>query len=79
MGSSTGPRPGELDTSQPGVRQIQAWIRSRTNLVIQLHDGSSTSGIPRWIDASFLALQQDLGAELVLVSREAIALIRALV
>jgi hypothetical protein len=79
MGSSTGPRPGELDTSQPGVRQIQAWIRNRTNLVIQLRDGSSASGIPRWIDGSFVALQQEFGSELVLVSREAITLIRALV
>lgn len=79
MGSSTGPRPGELDTSQPGVRQIQTWIRNRTNLVVQLRDGSSASGTPRWVDASFLALQQELGTELVLVSREAIALIRALV
>jgi host factor-I protein len=79
MGSSTGPHPGELDTSQPGVRQIQAWIRSRTNLVIQLRDGSSTSGIPRWIDASFVALQQEHGVDVVLVNRDAIALIRALV
>jgi hypothetical protein len=61
------------------VRQIQSWIRNRSELVVQLRDGSSTSGIPRWVDASFLALQAELGAELVLVNREAIALIRALV
>ena len=79
MGSSSGRRPTDLDTSQPGVRQIQAWIRSRANLVVQLQDGTALTGTPRWIDVDFIALQQDLGDELVLISRAAIALIRALV
>ena len=79
MGSSSGRRPTDLDTSQPGVRQIQAWIRSRANLVVQLQDGAALTGTPRWIDTEFIALQQDLGDELVLISRSAIALIRALV
>jgi len=78
MGSSTGRRPIDLDTSQPGVRQIQAWIRSHANLVVQLQDGTALTGTPRWIDVEFLALQQELGEELVLISRPAIALIRAL-
>ena len=78
MGSSSGRRPADLDTAQPGVRQIQAWIRTRANLVVQLQDGSTVSGIPRWIDTTFLALQQDLGDDLILVNREAISLIRAL-
>jgi host factor-I protein len=79
MGSSSGRRPADLDTSQPGVRQIQSWIRTRANLVVQLQDGSTVSGIPRWIDSTFLALQQDLGEDVLLVNREAIGLIRVLV
>ena len=79
MGSSSGRRPTDLDTSQPGVRQIQARICSRANLVVQLQDGTALTGTPRWIDVDFIALQQDLGDELVLISRPAIALIRALV
>ena len=79
MGSSTGWRPTDLDTSQPGIRQIQAWIRSRVNLVVQLRDGSTVAGIPRWVDTSFLALEQAQSEELVLVNRDAIAVIRALV
>lgn len=79
MGSSTGWRPTDLDTSQPGIRQIQAWIRSRVNLVVQLRDGSPVPGIPRWVDTSFLALEQAQTEELVLVNRDAIAVIRALV
>jgi host factor-I protein len=78
MGSSTGRRPNDLDTSQPGVRQIQAWIRTRANLVVQLQDGTALTGTPRWLDLEFLALQQELGEELVLIARPAIALIRAL-
>ena len=79
MGSSTGWRPSDLDTSQPGVRQIQTWIRGRANLAVQLRDGSALNGTPRWIDSDFIALQQQPGEELVLISRSAIALIRALV
>jgi hypothetical protein len=79
MGSSSGRRPTDLDTSQPGVRQIQAWIRNRANLVVQLQDGTAVTGIARWVDISFLAIQPDLGEELVLINRDAIGLIRALV
>ncbi|MFM2158198.1 MAG: hypothetical protein RLZZ124_672 [Cyanobacteriota bacterium] len=78
MGSSTGRRTLELDTSQPGVRQIQAWIRNRANLVVQLQDSTQVSGIARWLDTEFIALQQELGDEMVLINRAAIALIRAL-
>jgi hypothetical protein len=79
MGSSSGRRPTDLDTSQPGVRQIQAWIRNGANLVVQLQDGTPVTGIARWVDTNFLAIQQNLGEELVLINRDAIGLIRALV
>ena len=79
MGSSTGLGPSDLDTSQPGVRQIQAWIRNRVNLAVQLQDGTALTGTPRWIDGDFIALQPEFSEELVLISRSAIALLRALV
>ena len=79
MGSSMGRGHADLDTSQPGVRQVQAWIRARANLVVQLQDSTTITGIPRWIDLDFIALQQEIGDELVLISRSAIALMRALV
>lgn len=79
MGSSTGRRPSDLDTSQPGVRLIQSWIRSQTNLALQLLDGTSISGVPRWIDSDYVALQSDAASDLMLVNRHAIALIRPLV
>ena len=46
MGSSRDGRPGDLDTSQPGVRQIQAWIRAELPLALQLSNGSNMSGRP---------------------------------
>ena len=78
MGSSSGRRPTDLDTSQPGIRQIQAWIRNRTDLMVQLQDGTPVSGIARWVDGTFLAVEQTITGELVLVNRDAIGLIRAL-
>jgi host factor-I protein len=72
-------RSAQFDTSQPGIRQLQSWIRSRTNLVVQLMEGTSVTGVPRWVDGEYLALEPAGAEELVLVSRQAIALIRALV
>ncbi|MEY3749894.1 MAG: hypothetical protein RLZZ11_1378 [Cyanobacteriota bacterium] len=79
MGSSMENRSAQFDTSQPGIRQLQSWIRSRTNLVVQLMEGTSVTGVPRWVDGEYLALEPAGAEELVLVSRQAIALIRALV
>ena len=78
MGSSRERRSGDLDTSQPGVRQIQAWIRSESPLSLQLSNGSSLSGRPLWIDACFLALEPETGAAAVLINRDAIVLLRPL-
>ena len=50
-----------------------------SDFVVVCGDGAALTGTPRWIDTEFIALQQDLGEELVLISRSAIALIRALV
>ncbi len=78
MGSSMENRAAPFDTSQPGIRQLQSWIRSRTNLAVQLLDGTTLTGVPRWVDADYLALEPCSGGELVLVNRVAIALLRAL-
>ncbi len=51
MGSSTDNRAPQFDTSQPGIRQFQSWIREHTPLAIQLLDGSGVNGVPRWVDA----------------------------
>ena len=41
-------------------------------------DGSSITGIPRWVDLEYLALEPEPGGEVLLVARQAIALIRPL-
>ena len=78
MGSSMESRASQFDTSQPGIRQLQSWVRAHTSLSVQLLDGSSLTGLPRWVDGDYLALLPNDGAELVLINRLAIALIRAL-
>jgi host factor-I protein len=79
MGSSTDNRAPQFDTSQPGIRQFQSWIRERTPLAVQLLDGSGVNGVPRWVDAEYLGLEPANGGELILVARQAMALIRPLV
>ena len=78
MGNLFERRGQELDTSQPGIRQIQAWIRSRALLSIQLLDGTKLEGVVRWVDCDYLALQPEQDSEPVLLNRQAIALLRAL-
>jgi host factor-I protein len=82
MGTLTDHRAGDLDTSRPGVRQIQSWIRDRVPLSVQLLEGGSLSGVPAWQDAEYLALHADSGTassrDLVLINRLAIALLRPL-
>ena len=78
MGSSYEQRPNDLDTSQPGVRQIQAWIRSRATLSVLMLEGSSLSGVVRWVDNEYLGLISEPGGEVMLLNRHAIAVIRVL-
>ncbi|MEY2645314.1 MAG: hypothetical protein RLZZ611_1963 [Cyanobacteriota bacterium] len=76
MGSDTGRQSGDLDTSQPGIRQIHAWIRNRSSIRVELQNGTPVCGVPRWVDQQFLALETPAAEDLVLVNREAIGLLR---
>ncbi|MFZ9148059.1 MAG: Hfq-related RNA-binding protein [Vulcanococcus sp.] len=82
MGTSLETRPGDLDTSLPGVRLIQSWIRAQILVSVQLVEGTSLSGIPAWLDSDYLALHGESGSgsssDLVLINRAAIALLRPL-
>ena len=79
MGSSMENRASQFDTSQPGIRQFQSWIRERTPLAVQLLDGSGIQGVPRWVDQEYLGLEPTTGGGLILIARHAMALIRPLV
>jgi host factor-I protein len=70
-----GPR---LDTTLPSVRHVQELIRIRTPVNVVLLSGSELDGIIRWQDNHYLALNVEPGAPLILINREAIALLRAL-
>jgi host factor-I protein len=70
-----GPR---LDTSLPSVRHVQELIRNRTPIRVSLRGGHEMEGTIKWQDTQFLALRQDAGRPLALISRDAIVVLRAL-
>jgi host factor-I protein len=70
-----GPR---LDTSLPSVRHVQDLIRNRTLVKVTMVGGQELEGAIKWQDSEFLALRQDTSLPLVLINRDAIALLRAL-
>lgn len=70
-----GPR---LDTSLPSVRHVQELIRNRTPVRIALLGGQEMEGTIKWQDNQFLALRQEAGMPLALLSRDAIVVLRAL-
>jgi host factor-I protein len=67
-----------LDTSLPGVRQLQQWIRAKTAIQIQLNDGAKLDGTLDWQDVEFLGLRQPNDSEPVLIQRQAVSVIRSL-
>ena len=71
-----GPR---LDTSLPSVRHVQELIRNRTPVSVSLQGGHALEGTIKWQDPQFLALRQEAGRPLALLSRDAIVVLRALV
>ena len=78
MGISRELSPGDLDTSQPGIRQIQAWIKGGLPVSVRLSNGTEVSGRPIWIDGHFFCLEPDQGAPSILINRDAIILLRPL-
>jgi host factor-I protein len=70
-----GPR---LDTSLPSVRHVQELIRNRTLVKVSLLGGHDFEGTIKWQDSHFLALRQEAGMPLALLSRDAIVVLRAL-
>jgi host factor-I protein len=70
-----GPR---LDTSLPSVRHVQELIRNRTPVRISLFGGQEMEGTIKWQDTHFLALRQEAGMPLALLSRDGILVLRAL-
>ena len=72
---SRGPR---LDTSLPSVRHVQELIRNRTMVNVRMVGGHELEGTIKWQDNQFLALRQDISMPLVLINRDSIAVLRAL-
>ena len=71
-------RAPRLDTSLPSVRHVQELIRNRTLVKVSLQGGVDFEGTIKWQDTHFLALRQEAGMPLALVSRDAIVVLRAL-
>ncbi len=69
----------KLDTTLPSVRHIQELIRTRTVVSLTLISGQEVEGVIKWQDMYFLALRQNSNQPLMMVNREAITLLRALV
>jgi host factor-I protein len=72
---SRGPR---LDTSLPSVRHVQELIRNRTMVSVLMVGGHELEGTLKWQDNQFLALRQETSLPLVLINRDSIAVLRAL-
>ena len=70
-------RAPRLDTSLPSVRHVQDLILNRTSVLVTMVGGQELEGTIKWQDSEFLALRQDTSRPLVLINRDAIALVRA--
>jgi hypothetical protein len=65
-----------LDTDQPSIRHIQGLIRRRASVALELQGGRQLDGVIRWQDAHVLALDPGGDEPLVLVTRQALLLLR---
>ena len=68
----------KLDTTLPSVRHIQELIRTRTVVCLSLVNGQEVEGVIKWQDMAFLAVRQSANQPLMMVAREAITVLRAL-
>jgi host factor-I protein len=71
-------RPTRLDTSLPSVRHIQELIRTRTVVSLSLAGEQELEGVIKWQDVHYLGLRQTVNQPLIMVNREAITVLRAL-
>ncbi|MGB1416163.1 MAG: Hfq-related RNA-binding protein [Synechococcus sp.] len=67
-----------LNPSLPGVRLLQHWIREKRPLSLDLIDQVRLEGRLVWQDSEFLALDSETHAELTLVNRNHVIIIRPL-
>ncbi|MEB3317300.1 MAG: hypothetical protein VKO39_04085 [Cyanobacteriota bacterium] len=68
----------KLDTTLPSVRHIQELIRTRTVVSLSLISGQEVEGVIKWQDIHFLALRQSATQPLIMVNKDAISVLRAL-
>jgi sRNA-binding regulator protein Hfq len=68
-----------FDTSQPGIRTLQGWVKSSNPVSVQLVDGTKLEGQLCWVDADFVGVMPAYEKQPILVSRTALAVIRVLV
>lgn len=76
MGTAFERTAASLDTSMPGVRQLQAWIRSKQLLSLQLSSGSQLEGTLAWQDPEFYAIRQAPELPPYLVRRDCVLVLR---
>ena len=67
-----------LDSSLPGVRLLQSWIRERCPLSIEVLGAERVEGRLVWQDPEFLAIERSPATRPTLISRRQISVIRAL-
>jgi host factor-I protein len=67
-----------LDTSQPSVRHIQGLIRQKLPVALRLMDGHELEGVLLWQDLEQFALDPGEGRSLMLINRQAVAVLRSL-
>ncbi|MEO1003691.1 MAG: hypothetical protein AAFX65_11345 [Cyanobacteria bacterium J06638_7] len=72
----TANRSASLDTDQPSIRHIQTLIRRKLPVLLEMTTGRSLEGVIRWQDLHYLALDPGAQQSLILVSRDAVALLR---
>ncbi len=66
-----------LDSSLPGVRQLQHWIRDRNQLELLLVGSVEVTGALLWQDPEFLALRGEHEGDPVLINRRMVMRIRS--
>ena len=67
-----------LDSTLPGVRLLQAWIREQLPLSIAVVGQEPIEGRLIWQDPEFLAIERAGASRPVLINRRQISVIRSL-